>query len=428
VSFVWKADKRLKSPEQCAKELLDVALAMGLDDFAAVLAVMCVAQESDFWCPFNRKDVSSENYDHDSESDDGRSVGYLQQQNGRAGETVTGSDNWWGPMSQRMDLKKSGAEFLKRLDDDYQAARNGPVMAGHLIQNVQRSAFPDAYTKHWDRAWKLVNAAKTGGAPAVTNRPDFNEIDQIGWDSANPHGSERSRPPINWFLHTQEGDGNAETLADFLRNSQGNGAVSYHYTIHEDPDDHGVTVCDVIDTDLYSWAVLDANVFSINACFAGSRAGWDRATWLSGYRNAIRVAAYLAVEDVKKYPTLSANVILPPYQSGAGISDHRYVTQCLKIGSHTDVGGPLRPPWNGFPWDVFVADVHSFVGVPADPPPVAVTPPTDRQILEAIYADTQELRAQMGPGHPSWKPIEDSQGNRLTLRDGVRTLVERTKD
>jgi len=232
----------------------------------------------------------------------------------------------------------------------------------------------------------LVPLGQPSQEPAVPdNRPDFNEINQIGWDAADPHGSTRSQLPRNWFIHTEEGNSNAEQLATFLRNSKGDKAVSYHYTVHEDPNDHGVTVCDVIDTDLYSWSVLNANVFSINGCFAGSRASMRRDEWLARYRNAIRVMAYLAVEDCKKYTSISSNVILPPYTNhGSGISDHRFVTKALGIGDHTDVGGPMGPPWNNFPWDVFAADVQSYVtplvpSGPAAPPPVVdntpVTPP-----------------------------------------------------
>ena len=162
MAFVWKADQRLKSPEQVARELLDVAKVRGLDEFAAVLAVMCVAQESDFWCPANENDPSSKNYPHDSLSDDGRSVAYFQQQNGVAGENPTGSANWWGPMSSRMDLKQSAGKFYDRLEDDYRDAIADPGMASRrFIQNVQRSAYPDAYAKHWDRAWQLVRASTT---------------------------------------------------------------------------------------------------------------------------------------------------------------------------------------------------------------------------------------------------------------------------
>ena len=49
---------------------------------------------------------------------------------------------------------------------------------------------------------------------------------------------------------------------------------------------------------------------------------------------AIDVAAYLAVQDCKKYgiPTF---VNPPPYIAGASISDHAYVTKVLKDGTHT---------------------------------------------------------------------------------------------
>jgi len=414
MSFVWKRPEgRLKSPEQVAKECLEVAYARQLDDFAAVLVVMCIAQESDFWCPWNRKDDASHNYPFDSESDDGRSVGYFQQQKWVPGENPPAGQNWWGTMASRMDLKRSCDVFLTRLADDYGTANGNPKAANDFIQRVQRSGVPNAYEKHYGRAWDLVNSVKGQANPnnpppaipggIVVPRPDFNEINRID----GTHASPRSRPPINWFLHTQQGQGNAEDLANFLLASSGSKAVSYHYTIHEDPNDHGVTVVDVVDTDLYSWSVLDANVFSINACFAGSFVEFSRDEWLAKYKNAIRVAAYLAVEDCKKYSTLSSNVILPPYQAGSGISDHRYVTKCLGIGDHTDVGGPMNAPWVNFPWDWFVDCVHEFNGVPTEAPPVAIPPAaslTDRQLLERIADDARETRKQLSPeGDPSWK-------------------------
>lgn len=423
MSFIWKRPEgRLKSPQQVAREVYEVAREMGLDDFAAVLAVMCIAQESDFWCPWNRKDPSSQKYPHDSESDDGRSVAYLQQQNGRAGEVLPEGDrdNWWGPMSSRMDLKSSVREFLERLQKNYRQAASDPRMASEFISNVQRprADLRGAYAKHWDRAWELVRAVSTNQpveVPPVADpmRPDFNEINQIAMDNGN-HFSVRSRPPQNFFLHTQEGNGNATDLAAYLRSTSGSGAVSYHYTIHQDAKDKGVTVVDVGDTDLYSWSVLNANVFSINLCFAGSRAAQTRDQWIKNYGKAIHVAAYLAVQDCRKYK-FSTEVIPPPYgKPRAGISDHKYVTKALGIGDHTDVG-------DNFPWDLFTESVNHFTDgapvvsqpVPTTPPPAGVWPKSasDRELLE--YA-----AAQLGPGHPSWK----SKG--MTLRDKVWELGE----
>jgi hypothetical protein len=161
------------------------------------------------------------------------------------------------------------------------------------------------------------------GAPPVTdpNRPDFNEYPM--W---SPNNSGRNGRKVDLFLlHTQEGDGNADSLAHFLQGNE----VSYHYTISEDYNDHGVTVVDVVDTDSASWSVLSANPRSINLCFAGSRAAWSRADWLKQSR-AIDVAAYIAVQDCKKYG-IPLKVLAPPYTgasaTSSGISDHNYVTE-----------------------------------------------------------------------------------------------------
>src|SRR5690606_20154819 len=118
------------------------------------------------------------------------------------------------------------------------------------------------------------------------------EINEIGV-SPNWHSREGA-PVLWWLLHTQEGNGTAESLANYLQNP--NSGVSYHYTI-----DNSVTVVDVIATDVASWSVLDANNRSINLCFAGSRAAWSRQQWLDNMGRAIDVAAYLAVQDSRSY-------------------------------------------------------------------------------------------------------------------------------
>ncbi|MGY1945346.1 hypothetical protein [Nocardia asiatica] len=169
-------------------------------------------------------------------------------------------------------------------------------------------------------------------------KPEYTEIDRVGRSASSRNGA-RVR---NFLLHTQEGNGTAESLANYL-NNPANG-VSYHYTLRDR------TLIDVVDTDLASWSVLDANPFTINLCFAGSRSAWSREDWLR-IRDDIRIAAWIAVQDARKYG-FATTVIAPPYRRGDGISDHRYVTDCLGIGDHTDVG-------RGFPWDVFARDVQA---------------------------------------------------------------------
>lgn len=213
-------------------------------------------------------------------------------------------------------------------------------------------------------------------------RPDFNEYPIWSGNYQNRRGTK-----IDLFLlHTQEGSGNADGLARWLGN-RANG-VSYHYTVSQDLNDNGVTVVDVVDTDYASWSCLSANNRSINLCFAGSTVKWSREHWLRNSK-AIDAAAWLAVQDCKKYK-IPFTVISPPYTAGrAGISDHNYVTKILRDGTHTDVGP-------NFPWDYFAKKVAEFSG---QKPPQKSLPKdlSDRELLEEIWV---QLRGLAGKGWP----------------------------
>jgi N-acetyl-anhydromuramyl-L-alanine amidase AmpD len=218
-------------------------------------------------------------------------------------------------------------------------------MAGVYNANLKSDPLP-----------RLAGAADppAGAQPMTEPRPDFNEYAK--W-SPNNQSRNGTRPDL-WIIHTQEGNGNADSLAQYF---QGDVGVSYHYTVSQDPRDNGVTVCDVVDTDLASWSVLSANNRSINLCFAGSSASWSRGQWLTQSR-AIDVAAYLCVNDCRKYGIPLA-VIAPPYTAGrAGITDHAYVTKVLGDGTHTDVGP-------NFPWDHFTQRIQYWQNPTPKPPP-----------------------------------------------------------
>jgi hypothetical protein len=216
--------------------------------------------------------------------------------------------------------------------------------------------------------------------------PQFTEINRLGGSRSNRWGSRIT----NFLLHTQEGNGTAEGLASYLNNSA-NG-VSYHYTLRD-----GVLVA-VVDTDYASWSVLDANSYTINLCFAGSRASFSREQWLQRDQD-LRIAAYVAVQDAHKYG-FATDVIVPDYYRGEGISDHKYVTQCLGIGDHTDVG------WN-FPWDVFAGYVHEYAtGAPAAP----VVNMIDQEAERATW-----LGARL---HEGEIPTPDGEGRRAEFEHG----------
>ena len=82
MSFISFSNQPLFTREEIAQRVHAVSVTRGLDELATVIALMTIATEvganGHWWCPWNAKDPSSQNYPHDSESDDGRSVGYFQ--------------------------------------------------------------------------------------------------------------------------------------------------------------------------------------------------------------------------------------------------------------------------------------------------------------------------------------------------------------
>lgn len=170
------------------------------------------------------------------------------------------------------------------------------------------------------------------------------------------NSSSRYGAAIRFFvLHTEEGNQNAQGLHDWMRNN----GVSYHYTL-----DNSVAI-DSVNTDRASWSVLDANPYTINLVFAGSKAAQSRQVWLDRFGNAIDYAAKLFVQDAAKYGPLVPVVLARDYQAiGAGRNggiDHSGITYGLGIGDHTDVG-------KNFPWDVFTAAVKRYAeGAPVTP-------------------------------------------------------------
>jgi hypothetical protein len=81
----------MRTREQVMAEVWAVCRELGLGYRHALVAGVTIAQEAgdkssdppanvDWWCPFNRKDPQTERFEHDSESNDGHSSGYYQQQ------------------------------------------------------------------------------------------------------------------------------------------------------------------------------------------------------------------------------------------------------------------------------------------------------------------------------------------------------------
>jgi hypothetical protein len=204
---------------------------------------------------------------------------------------------------------------------------------------IADSIWPNIYWISYDQCATLIPPKGYAyGAAGTAGVPRFTLLERLG----NGKGV-RSETPINLFIHTEQGNSSAEQLAKFC---DGSNNVSYHYTIRD-----GV-VCRVVDPKFYSWSVLSANVFSINYCFAGSYAEWSREQWLKR-DDDIAICAYLIVQDAKRFK-IPLRIIKPPYTfTGPGVSDHRYVTNALKIGTHVDCG-------DGFPWDRLEFHISRF--------------------------------------------------------------------
>jgi hypothetical protein len=363
------------------------------------IALATVYVESNFVMYANESDSDSLNYPHQAVSTDANSDGLFQQ---RA--------PWWGTVAERMDPARSAAMFYNHLSSmNYNDPNSSP---GSFAQRVQQSAFPGRYDQRFADSVALydrLTAGITVPTPIDPNRPNFNEYAR--WCDNN---QSRAGTKVDlWLIHTQEGDGDADSLASFLISTEsGSNPVSYHYTISTGyPNDDGVTVCDVVDTDLASFSVMNSNDRSINLCFAGSYSSWTRDDWIKKAGRAIDVAAYLCVQDCAKYQ-IAMNVIAPPYNSNPpGIADHRYCGEHLKDGNnHSDVG-------DGFPWDVFGAAIQKYAATlqssSSTPPPPATASDPD---------PGQKPAADPAPADPLAEILEQTRGRWAML--GNHTMVE----
>ncbi len=220
------------------------------------------------------------------------------------------------------------------------------------------------------------------------------ELNKIG-ESGNHSGRYGARIRL-WVLHTEEGNQSAQGLHEWMKRN----GVSYHYVAR------GGVVIDIIDTDRASWSVLDANPYTINLCFAGSKAAQSRQLWLTVYGDDIDNAALLFVQDAKKYALQQKSLTWDEIGEGkSGATDHYGITMGLGIGNHTDVGP-------NFPWDVFNAAIYKHSKGVITLPPVPVEPAKNaieemRKIAEWLGAkQTTELELTTPDGRGRYVKYE----------------------
>jgi hypothetical protein len=409
MSFVWKAPQQLRTPQQCAALILGVAHARGLDDFAAVLAVMCIAQESDFWCPWNRKDSTSHNYAFDSESNDGRSVGYFQQQNKIAGENPTGpGENWWGPMSSRMDLEKSCDAFLSRLPDDYKSGLGDPARSSRLIQQVQRSAYPDAYAKHYDRAAALVGQATTTGGQPVTWTGDPVWIEDV----LAPALGDRLKTLPGW---QDSGHGDFKDIRGIMVHHTGNDRELAQSIRDGRPDLEGPL------SNLHIAPDGTVTIVAVGVCWHAGRGtyAWlptDNANWhMIGIECAWPTVSNGRYDPAQLWPDPQ---IIAMRDTCAALATKLGVPATRVIG-HKEYAGAAQGKWDPGNLDMgwFRGEVAKDMRGEFDPKPGVPPAPQPGPILEPDYAkETWDLL----------RSAHDQLGGR-TLIDAVATLLARTE-
>ncbi|MET8648404.1 peptidoglycan DD-metalloendopeptidase family protein [Nocardia aurea] len=292
----------------------------------------------------------------------------------------------------------TAGQRIGRINPD--EATNGGVSPHLHVSSMPREYNPG--TKQ-DVIPRLRNALYPDEKPTPSKPKTGGAMREIDWTSAGVNSSSRYGSAVRlWVQHTQEGNGTAESLARYLQNPSS--GVSYHYT----GDDASNTIVAVVDTDRASWSVLDANPYTINFCYAGSRADMSRQEWLDKFGRTIDYAAFLFVQDAIKYNPLAPQVIdyADVRRGRSGATDHKGITVGLGIGDHTDVGP-------NYPWDVFMAAVERHakgtnitVVVNAIDEQAKVTPWLGTRITqgENTCPDGRGRWAQFEHGYIYWTP------------------------
>lgn len=124
--------------------IVEVGRQMGLPPRAYVIALATALQESNLRNLANSDIPESLQYPYQGVGNDHDSVGLFQQRPSMG----------WGTVAALMDPAQASARFYTRLTQVY----GWPSMSvAGAAQAVQRSAFPDAYAKHADRAQRIAD-------------------------------------------------------------------------------------------------------------------------------------------------------------------------------------------------------------------------------------------------------------------------------
>ena len=130
-----------------ASQIISITLGQGLTTKDAAVAIGCCLQESGLHMYANSRIPESLKYPNQAVGSDHLSVGLFQQQAG------TGFS--WGTVAECMDVTHSTNKFLGVLKG---ISNRATLPFTTVIQQVQRSAFPNAYAK-WEKPANAIVAA-----------------------------------------------------------------------------------------------------------------------------------------------------------------------------------------------------------------------------------------------------------------------------
>lgn len=299
------------------------------------------------------------------------------------------------------------------------AVRSGDrVRAGQLIGYVNtygESTGPHAHVEVWTPPGRVGGTAVDpasyfAGATHVTDTNQGRTVDdpvtRIQY-SPNCHDGNRN---VTWVaVHTQQGNGTAASLTNFLCNPDSE--VSYNAVV-----DDTETVL-VVDWDTNPWSAANANTRADHICMAGTFVAWDRGKWLStddsdGVDEDVmltRTAELVAWRCIERG--------IPIEYVGGGSQPPNRPGVC----GHVDFGqwgGGHTDPGPNFPWDELICRAQNFAaGLAGDEMPALQETfenyKGDQVTLgTAVYYLDQyvnEIREQLGGPVPfkGWKQLGD---------------------
>lgn len=406
MSFTWLAPQPLRTREQIAQIVHQVALGRGLDELATVIALMTVSTETGIgvgddrtWrCPANPADPTTLDYPHDSLSNDANSSGYFQQR-----------PPWWGTAKQRMTLRESADMFLAQLSPDYHRAAADPYQAGMYAQKVQGSAYPDRYARAWSEAWTVLRHALNPMEKSMT----YYDTDRSNEFTFG--GPRNTANIVGICIHDTEGVTSAQADSQTANNVTtyqiNSRSGSYHVMVGVD----GTRIRQNTD----SWATWSTgnkgNDILLHLCFVGS-ASQTRAEWLAQDK-MLRAGATVVRYWADKYNIPLRRVDAAHLPGILGHAD----TRVWGGTDHTD-------PGENFPFDVLIQYAADLGAQPSAPPTetgvlMALTDAEQHELLDRV----RYISDQLGPN--LWGPDSsmgtNAAGEELTLRDGLAAHIRK---